>query len=504
VRSTKSHSFSGRARLFVERLGERVVPTGLITASLSASGVLSLVGDDLDNVLTKITVTGANVVLTPDVDTAINNPANPGVQVALPGSVKSIKADFHGGNDAIAFDPTADFVMSGAASIILGDGNNTLDMITTQQIALSGLTVKGGDGTDAVTIRGGAGKGSLIGATSMSFLNGGSNTILSDLKFTAGLTLSATDAVAISNNVDATNVTVIKTFSASLGTSTAALVSFNTSTLGGLKESGYIIGALLKSTTVKGNIAMKGGFQADLQVDTATVTGNAGVSAPNASMEATGGGTTINGGLSLTAAAYTQASFETTTLTQVLGNITVKGGWFSDTFETNGFFKAGKNVSMTLGGGDNIVRLGDGTAPIAIGGNLSVKGGAGVDEFTFDRVAVTGTAAVLAYGGADLLSIEDGSTFAKTFSADMSTGDDTISIAQKLGSPGPVTFTGTAKIQAGVGNDFLLLGVDVGSGGDANSKAVFNGLGSFIDGGIGFDTFDPSSAQFTGLTPASW
>lgn len=490
--------------LSIECLDERVMPTGLITASLSPSGLLSLVGDDLDNVLTKITVTGANVVLTPDGATGINS-ANPGDPVTLPGSVKSIKADFHGGSDAIAIDPAADFVMSGTASITLGDGNNSLDMVTTQKIALKGLTVKGGDGIDLVTIQGGAGKGSLIGATSMSYANGGSTTVLSNLTFTSGVSLTATDAVAISNGVTATNIAVAKTFSASLGTSTAALASFDNCTLGGLKESGYIIGALLQpNTTVNGNVSLKGGFQADLQVDKATITGNASITAPNASMEATGGGTTINGNLSLTGAAYTQASFASTSLTQVKGNITAKGGWFSDTFETNGFFKAGKNLSLTLGGGDNIVTLGDGTAPIAIAGNLSIKGGAGVDTFTLDRVALAGTASFFAYGGADLLSIEDGSTFAKTFSADMSTGDDTISIALTVGAPGPVTFAGTAKIQAGVGNDFLLLGVDAGSGGDANSKAVFNGAGSFIDGGVGFDTFDPSSAQFSGLTPASW
>jgi hypothetical protein len=68
-----------------------------------------------------------------------------------------------------------------------------------------------------------------------------------------------------------------------------------------------------------------------------------------------------------------------------------------------------------------------------------------------------------------------------------------------------VTFNGKATIQAGAGNDTLRLGLAPGSGGDANSKAVFSGTGNKIDGGAGFNTFDgltpgQSPSQYTGLS----
>jgi hypothetical protein len=103
-----------------------------------------------------------------------------------------------------------------------------------------------------------------------------------------------------------------------------------------------------------------------------------------------------------------------------------------------------------------------------------------------------------------VLTIDGGATFAATFTADLGTGDDTIAIAQNTGSTAAVTFTGNAKILAGLGNDTLSLGLDVGSGGDVNSRAVFNGLTDVIDGGLGIDFFDAASGQFTGATPTGW
>ena len=44
-----------------------------------------------------------------------------------------------------------------------------------------------------------------------------------------------------------------------------------------------------------------------------------------------------------------------------------------------------------------------------------------------------------------------------------------------------------------------LLGASVAVGGDANSRVVFSGTGSLIDGGAGINSFDDERAQFTGL-----
>jgi hypothetical protein len=129
-----------------------------------------------------------------------------------------------------------------------------------------------------------------------------------------------------------------------------------------------------------------------------------------------------------------------------------------------------------------------------------VQTGAGNDLITLDSVTLDGTADIKTGGGADFLSIEDGSSFAKTFKADMGAGADTISIAQNTGTPGPVVFTGKATIKAGSGNDSMFLGLDPTTmGGDGTSNATFSDPTSSIDGGTGLDTYEPADGQATGL-----
>jgi len=487
-----------RSVLSLEPLEGREVPAGLVSALLSPLGVLTITGDADTNGVT-LKVTAADVTLTPDADTTINSAAA-GVPVTLSGVVKSIKADLKGSDDTLLIDNTVDFVVTGPVAIALGDGNNTLNLTTAGKITLGALTVKGLDGTDTVTIQGGAGTGSTIGPASFNYASGGSTTTLGDVRFNVGVNLIATDAVTVPNSVTASNVTVIKTFSAALGTSNPALVSFSNSTLGGLKETGYVVGALLQSTNVLGSINVKGGFQADLQTDTVSVSGSVALSAPAPSFTAAGDGTTINGNLLLTGTAWTSTSFQSATLSRVKGNVTVTGGWYSDSFESNGLFRVDKNLSLTLNGGDNVVTLSD----ASVGGGLKIRTGAGNDQITLDRTTVALATSIFAYAGSDSLSIENGSTFATTFGADLGTGNDTISVAQNPAASGAVTFAGAARILAGVGNDTLLLGLDPGFGGSTNSRAVFVVPTSLVDGGDGIDTFDQGTAQFTGVTPSGW
>jgi hypothetical protein len=420
-------------------------------------------------------------------------------------AVTSIKVDLKGGGDLLSLDTTAPFVVSGAVSINLGDGNNTLDLTTSGQIDLGGLTVKGGDGTDTVTMNGAVGS-RVVKAASLTYADGGSTTTLTNVAFGVGVKLTALDAVSVANTVEATNVTVAKTFNAALGNSTGALASFAGGTLGGLTVSGATVGAVLVGTTVKGNVSITGMFQADLQVDGATVTGNVTLKSALPSLEATGAGTSITGNLALTGTAWTSAVFATTSLTQVGGNVTVKGGWYSDLFQTNGMFRAAKNLTLTLGGGDNTVSLGDGSAVVSVVGNLKVTAAGGADTVSLDWVSVTGTTAVATLSGADMLSVEDGSSFAKAFTADLGTGDDTISVAQVTGSTAAVAFNSSAKITAGTGNDTLMLGLSTDPlvGGDSNTRAVFLAPVNVVDGGTGLDLYDASSGQSNGATPIGW
>jgi hypothetical protein len=492
----RSPARPGRSRrLALEPLDGRIVPNGTVVASLSTSGLLTLTGDDDDNVIQDLQVSAGSVTITPDVNTQINT-AGTGTPVTLTGTVKSIKANLGGGADSLSIDGASDFSIPGPVALTLGDGDNTLNLVTTGKITLAGLTVTGGDGTDTVAVQGAA--GSTIGGTAkFTYGPGGSSTTFDTVAF-SGVNLSAGDATDINNpnSVTSNNVTVAKTFQASMGNSFPSDVDFTGSTIGGLKVSGQSVESLMTTTTVNGNIAYKAGYSCDIQADGLTVTGGVSETAPQPNFEATGNGTTIGKNLSLTGTGWTNVLFSTASLSEVKGGVTVKGGWFDDSFEADGNFKVDKNVSLTLNGGDNAVILGDNSSAVTILGSVSIKTGDGNDQVTFDQAAVSGTVAMKLAGGTDVLTVEDGSTFAKTFQADTGSGDDTISMAQNTGAANPVTFTGKVTITAGVGNDTLFLGVDVADG-DVNSKVVFMDGTSIIDGGTGINNFDPSSAQFT-------
>jgi hypothetical protein len=498
---------SRRSVLSLQPLEGRLTPAGNIVASVSPLGLLLMTGDVDANDVT-LTVTPTNVTLTGNAGTTVNGSATP----AVLGLVKSIKTDLKGGNDTLSIDGTASFSVAGAVAITLGDGDNTLNLVTTGKIDLGALTVKAGDGSDIVNIQGGAGLGSQVkGAASFNYANGGSSTNFTEMRFGVGVTVIATDAVGIPNEVIGTNTTVVKTVSANLGNSVPSVVHFIDSAIGGLKETGNSVLGILQNTQVIGSINLKGVFQADLQVEATTVTGSVALTAPNPNFSADGAGSTINGNLLLNGVTgWTSSAFQSTTLTEVKGNVTVTGGWFNDQFTTNGNFKVGKNLTFTLNGGDNTVEMGDGTAAVTIGGNLKYKGGAGADSITLNRVTLTGLTAttgstlIQTLAGNDSLAIDNGSTFAKTFKADLGSGNDSITMGQLIGATAPVTFSGTAKILAGTGDDSLFLGLDAGSGGDANSRVVFSGPGNIVDGGDGIDFFDSVTGQFSGVTPIGW
>lgn len=158
MRKSKFATGSGRPRraiLGLDSLEGRVMPDGKIIASLSPTGVLTITGDDAPNGLT-ITVTATDVTIDPDASTFLNSKALGDSETFL-GVVKTIKADFKGGNDSISISPTLPFVVPGAVSFLLGDGDNTLDLTTDKVITLGSLFTKGGDGLDTVTVQAGIG-----------------------------------------------------------------------------------------------------------------------------------------------------------------------------------------------------------------------------------------------------------------------------------------------------------------------------------------------------------
>ena len=316
-------SFSPARRvLTVQPLEGRIAPAAQLLASLSPTGVLTISGDDEDSNFT-LRVNAGNVVLTPDAATEGNN-GDPGEAVTLTGVAKSIKAVLNGGADTFLIHGTAPFVLTGALAVARADGNNVLDFTTTGKIDLGSLVVTGGDGTDTVTVAAADATGSRIVKTTLfNFGPGGSTTTLAEVAFGTTVQLTAGDAVGVPNSVDAGDVTVAGAFTAKLGNSFPALVSFTGSTLGGLTASGNAVGASLVNSTVNANVTLKGVYQADLQVEAANIIGGVALTSALASF-ATTAPDDDRRNLTMIGTGWTTASFQTTTLSEVR-NVTVKG-----------------------------------------------------------------------------------------------------------------------------------------------------------------------------------
>src|SRR5262249_29851946 len=138
-----------------EPLETRDTPAGTVTASLSATGVLTLTGDEFDNAI-QIQVTASGATVTGISGTKVN------VVDSLDGTVRSINATMKDGDDLITIDGSTDFVLTGTAAFNLGDGDNDLSLVTSGLISLGGLKVTAGDGQDLVNVIGGVGALSQI------------------------------------------------------------------------------------------------------------------------------------------------------------------------------------------------------------------------------------------------------------------------------------------------------------------------------------------------------
>jgi hypothetical protein len=290
-----------------------------------------------------------------------------------------------------------------------------------------------------------------------------------------------------------------------------------------LSQTGDTFSSNLNSTTVTGNVTAAGNGFAQVYGNGLTVTGDVrvsssehvaglvaydgGLSARNATVTAgywaifgsMSGPVTLAGNLTVCSPSQTGVVLNTAEPSEVKGNVTVNGGWQLDTFSVSPTFKADRNVVLTLGEGDNVVTIGAATVPTDIGGSLVIQSGSGNDAITLQRVAVTEITSITTGAGNDTLTIDNGSAFTGTFLANTGLGSDIISIAQSAHAAAPVTFTGTATILAGAGDDTLQLGRPEASGGDANSQALFVAAGSKVDGGMGNSTFDDEAGQFSGI-----
>ena len=554
-----------RRPLRFDRLEARENPAGVVTA-VQVGDVLTLTGDDLDNAIqvsnvnndsakTTVTVTGQN-------GTLIGNATSKTFE-----KVRAMRIVMNGGNDFVTTDPaTGEFEFWGPVNIDLGDGNNSLVLDPDGRLYVENLTVKAGDGFDAILVNGDpASTKDDIFNPSFSLGDGGADVSLNSFAVVGPLKVKAgagADSLAV-NNVPLVVVNTVDKpapLTAQLGDGPASVTlstggratgvikvgamtvtaagdvdvrSIGAASVGSMAIDAGPTGAasviLDSGAAIKGDLTVRGNG-VDLATgtgDTLSVGGNLNLlgrdvsldlpaagavtvgrgltvqAGGSASVEAGGAGVTVGGNLAVSGVG-TAIHFFTAGPSRVKGNASVRGGTWDDQFAANAQFVAARNLNLSLGGGDNtVVVTGAGTDP-DVGGNLSITTGAGADAVTLDHVRVAGRTAVRTGAGADQVSILAGSTFVGPTLIDLGSGDDVLAVAPTPPVPGggAVTFQGKLTARAGAGNDTVSLGV---KGGGADTSIVFGSAGNAIDGGTGQDLFDAQAGQFdaTKLTAAS-
>ena len=255
-----------KTRLCVESLENRENPAGEITATVSGS-VLTITGDDLDNIFS-IHLTDKFVEIT-GTDTIVNGSNE---TVRMGSVVNSIKVLTYGGSDNVSIHGTEEFLLVGSATFDLGDGSNTLKLVTTGQLSLGSLTVKAGDGLDTVQIDSAA--GSQIGATALfQYGIGGSNTTMKhiDMPGVGTVTLAAADGADTFTLDDCETKNV--TFSGGYGQSSLIIKN---SVVGPVTMNGSQgpASVSLVNSMVNGNVKAAGPEGIAISLDGSTVNGN--------------------------------------------------------------------------------------------------------------------------------------------------------------------------------------------------------------------------------------
>lgn len=306
-----------RTRLSIESLESRETPAGAITTTFAA-GTLTITGDDYSNIFS-IQRSGSDVLLT-GTDTLVDGSSD---SVRMAHAVHSIKVIALGGADDISIDATSDFVLTGPAAFDLGDGANKLFLVTTGELSLGALSVKGGDGLDTVQVDGAP--GSKIGSSALfQYGDGGSSTTLKDLAFPGSgqITLAAAEG-GDTFTIDACQP---KSATFSGGYGNGSLIIKNSTvgpvTLNGSQAPGSVA---LISSTVTGTLKAVGPEGIQVTLDGSTV---------NGSVMATGGLFDLDSAVGLTVK----------NVVSVTGGLVVKGYTTSINLQPASTLTVGQNI----------------------------------------------------------------------------------------------------------------------------------------------------------------
>lgn len=261
--------------------------------------MLIITGSDQADDFTIKSIAGGAITLTGNNGTLIDGSPS---ENTLP--VTSVKMILKGGDDVVTADATSALNVAGALIIDGGDGNNSINLTTTNSpITLGAFSYIGGEGTDNITLGQSSIASSINGDLSINTGNGGSSVAVNN--FIVGGELVDVGGTSVDTlSLDTVTVGKNLTFNGGLGDGT--LNVNKTSVNGGLSSTiaKGILGTTLADTTVKG----KSGIivsNADGDANLSTVftvnstTGNVSVLGKNglSSLNVNGGAFSVGGDL---------------------------------------------------------------------------------------------------------------------------------------------------------------------------------------------------------------
>jgi hypothetical protein len=401
--------------------------------------------------------------------------------------------------------------------------NGTVDVGVSHPNGAASATWKGASTAVGIKVHGGqssltagnAAADSLIvtGPVSVSAYRNATLTESKGTMTTTGVTLSSTTGTG-TVTVSGTSLTVNGPISVS--SFQAANVTANGGTA--TTANGFTVISKARSATitaggnaftVNGDATVTGYLNATINETAGTITTNNVKRGAGDTASVTPAGTsfTANGGFQVTGKLATNVTFGTSSTSELKGKIAITGGALGDTFTASSKFKADQSMSLKFGNGDNSVTIGDKSGAAGVVGDLSIATGIGADTITIRQTSVGDKVSILTSSGIDGLTIDDGAVFTGKFTTDLGSSDDTITVAQDTaaqGSPGPVLFNGLTNLLGNTGNDTLFLGKATGAPGADSKSAVQFAASSIVDGGLGLNVFDPTTAQTSGQTIKHW
>lgn len=420
------HRFSKPGLPFLEALESRLLLSGNVTASVSDGGDLLLVGDRSDN---RIVIDQAGLpdgefqISSEDGTTTINGGTDPVVLTGITGNVR----------------------------VRLGDGN---DAVTIDQVSLpSSLLIDGGKGNNSVDINASTvGRNVLIknkkGDQTFSLLNG-----------------SAVGGIVKLDNDKGDNAATIQS------STVAGDVFFKS------KDGPQLL--VLADSDVDGNVKVNSNKGDNTtRIDTANIAGNLLVN----NKAGTNTFDLINSTVSINVKVdnHKGDSASTVDSTTISGQLFIKSKEGSVQVSVQNGSSVLRHAKIHTGNGGSTVSISG-----AIGANLQVRGGRGLDHVYLTGLTVARRTKVHTGSGNDTVSIDD-LTATGAVSIKTDKGADIIEV-ETAGLPdGPESsFARIVKIDAGADDDLITVGVE----GEAGNSAVFDAA-ILINGSRGQDTLD--------------